>query len=206
MRALVRILRFVTLPFLVLSLLAFLGLGFGAAFVTSFTIKNGTNASITVAPVGLVCHDCPRRPLPLYMKVPLLPLPPFPAVGSGRFDLRPGASVLVHYDMDDIQISEIAVADGAGEVRQLVVNASPTVGQYKGPPQRLYEIDDLSKLPLASPAVQEAAEAAGRQPKGVLWIYAVLIGPPIAMALLSLCDVLLRKCRKGEPGVGADSR
>lgn len=183
MRRLLRILKYATYPFLALSLLLLLGMAFGAAFVTDFTVENRTGDTIVVTPVGTVGPDGRRVPLPVKM----LAWPSVSAFRSGGYRLAPGACVRIQYDMDDINFSEIVVAAAAEPRRtlQLVTNPNPTTNQYRGPMQPCYVIDDLTGLEAAPPAMQAAARAADRQ-----WVIAVVelslvLGPWVAYAIIS---------------------
>ena len=180
MRRLLRLLKFATYPFLGLSLLLFVGMGFGAAFVTDFTIENRTNTTIFVTPVG-TSRAGHRAPLPVIA----LAFPPLPAIQGGGYRLAPGASVTVHYDMDDINFSEIVVDTEAGPTLQLVTDPNPTTNQYHGPLQRRYVISNLALLEPAPLLVQEAARAADHQ-----WVLACvqtsfLFGPWLVYALVT---------------------
>jgi hypothetical protein len=206
MLLLLRILRLAVLPLLGLSGLTFLGLGFGGAFMSGFTITNKSTMSVKVAPVGVIGRSDDRYPLPLYVKLPLLPLPPFPFVGSRCFTLLPGDSTTMTYDMDDINFSEIAVAVESGAMHQLVVNPSPELNQYHAPLQKHFEIVTPLTLPPASKAVQYAAEIAERPSSSGLWVYAILFGPPITYAALAACEKRVKSLAKAELSNAADSR
>jgi len=158
-------------------------MGFGAAFVTEFTVENRTDVAIVVTPVGTVGSPGAKSPLP----VKLLAVFPLPALRCGGYRLAPGASVTIKYDMDDINFSEIVV-ETPGRTLQLVTDPNPTSRQYHGPLKRHYEIDDLSQLAEVSLPVQAAGQAANRQLRVALIEYSLLIGPWLvygSMALLS---------------------
>jgi len=179
-RRLLRILTFATYPFLGLSLLMFMGMGFGAAFVTDFTIENRTDTTIVVTPVGTFGAG-KRAPLPVKM----LAFPPLPALRGGGYRLAPGESVTVQYDMDDINFSEIVVVAEPGRTLQLVTDPAPTANQYHGPLQRHYVIGDLALLEPAPPPVLEAARAADRQWVVACVMSSLLFGPWLVYAVLT---------------------
>jgi len=189
-RRLLRLLTLATYPFLGLSLLMFMGMGFGAAFVTDFTIENRTDTTIVVTPVGTFGAGN-RAPLPVKM----LAFPPLPALWGGGYRLAAGESVTVQYDMDDINFSEIVVVAEPGRTLQLVTDPTPTVNQYHGPLQRHYVIGDLSLLEPAPPHVLEAARAADRQ-----WVVAcvtssLLFAPWLVYAVLARLSRRWERCK-----------
>jgi hypothetical protein len=147
-------------------------MGFGAAFVTDFTIENRTDTAIVVTPVG-TWGAGNRAPLPVKM----LAFPPLPAMRGGGYRLAPGESVTIQYDMDDINFSEIVVTAEPGRPLQLVTDPTPTANQYHGPLQQHYVIDDLARLEPAPPSVQEAAQAADRQWVVACVVSSLLFGP-----------------------------
>lgn len=190
MRRALRLLKFATYPFLGLSLLLFLGMGFGAAFVTDFAVENRTDTAVVVTPVGTVGAG-DRAPLPVKM----LAFPPLPALRGGGYHLAPGESVTIQYDMDDINFSEIVVAAEPGRPLQLVTDPTPTANQYHGPLQRHYVIDDLARLEPATPPVQAAAQAADRQWVEACVMGSLLFGPWLVYALVTRLSRRWERCR-----------
>ncbi len=180
MRRLLHLLKIATYPFLGISLLMFMGMSFGAAFVTDFTIENRTDTTIVVTPVGTIGAGS-RAPLPVKM----LAFPPLPALRSGGYRLAPGETVTVQYDMDDINFSEIVVTAEPGRTLQLVTDPTPTANQYHGPLQRHYVIGDLALLEPAPPPVQEAARAVDRQWVVACVLSSLLVGPWLVYALVT---------------------
>lgn len=139
MKLALRILLWLTYPFLALSMLLIAGMGFGAAFIADFIIENRTTQTVSVTPIGTVGKEGTKWPLPTMM----FKFPPLSALRAGGFSLAPGESITVLYDMDDINFSEIVVEDGQSQQYQLVVNPNPTTNQYHAPRQRRFVIDDL---------------------------------------------------------------
>ncbi len=162
-------------------MLLFLGMGFGAAFVTDFTVENRTGVAIVVTPVGTVGTAGSRAPLPVKM----LAFPPLPALRSGGYRLAPGESVTIQYDMDDINFSEIVVTAEPGRTLQLVTDPAPTANQYHGPKQRHYVVDDLAQLEPAPLPVQEAAQATDRQWVVACVVFSLLFGPWLVYAIIA---------------------
>jgi hypothetical protein len=155
-QSLIRIALLATYPFLAVSLLTFFGLGLGFAFIEEFTVENRTSDVIVVTPVGTVGKQGHRHSLPVYMWA----FPPIWSAQRGGFEIPPGESIEILYDMDDINFSEIVVHDRAGEIGQLVVNSDPTERQYHAPAQRHFVIDDLDSLVAVPGPVRDAARRA----------------------------------------------
>lgn len=156
-------------------------MSFGAFFVTDFTVENQTGGSIVVTPVGTVGEEGRKRFLPVVIPVFL----PLPALKAGGFRLAPDEAVTIHYDMDDINFSEIVVEDEQGRRFQLVTDPNPTTNQYHGPLQRRYIIDDLSRLDAVSPDVATAANTAHRQwARAAIFLF-LLLGPWLLYGVLT---------------------
>jgi hypothetical protein len=181
MTRLLRLLIYATYPFLALSCLLLAGMMFGAAFVTDFTVVNCTSGRIAVTPVGTVGREGHKAPLPVKM----LSFPSLPALRAGGFPLAPGEAITIHYDMDDINFSEIVVDDERKHQHQLITDPDPTANQYHGPLRRRYVIDDLSRLGPVSPAVGRAAEAADRQWAMATLLFLILLGPWLIYGVLT---------------------
>ena len=157
---------------------------FLGAFITQFTIENKTDRPITVTPVGTVGKQGDRHALPIYM----WRFPPIPSPQRGGFNVGPGESIDIYYDMDNINFSEIVVHDSDSERGQLVVNPNPTEGQYHAPATKHFVIDDLSALAAVPEPVQNA-ERDAQIASSILWkLYAILFGPLIALIFLLLVD------------------
>lgn len=168
------LLRLATFLLLGLSALILVSaFGFGSAFVADFTIENQSTQSITVIPIGTVGADGRRFPLP----VTISSYVNLPAVTGRSFQLHPGGTVAISYDMDDINFSEIVVQDQHAQFFQLITDPDPLVNQYHGPGQAQYVIEDLGKLQLASVPVTAAAKVALRGNSGILIFYGLLIAP-----------------------------
>jgi len=181
LKSLIRIALIATYPLLAVSVLAFGGLTFTVAFVAEFTVENKTDKPIAITPVGTIGKQGDRHPLPVCMWSFL----PIWSAQRGGFDIPPGESIDIIYDMDDINFSEIVVHDQDGERGQLVVNSNPTNNQYHAPAQKRFVIDDLDSLAAIPEPVRKASRDAQVR-TSVPWIFlGVLFGPWIAFILLS---------------------
>lgn len=163
-----------------LSVLLLMGMGFGVAFVTDFTVENHTGGNIAVTPVGTIGKEGRKAPLPVKMLLVL------PAIHAGGFRLGPGEAITIRYDMDDINFSEIVVDDDKGQHLQLITDPNPTTKQYHRPLQRLYVIDDLAQLNVVTPAVARAAQASHGQWSLAAWEMSILFGPWLIFSALKL--------------------
>lgn len=188
MKLALRILLWVTYPFLVLSSLLMVGTLFTLAFVVSFSIENRTAQTIAVTPVGTAGEEGRKWPLPTVVSSIL----PLPAGRAGGFRLAPGESVTILYDMDDINFSEIVVEDQHGGRHQLVVDPQPTTNQYHAPSERRFVIDDLKSLSPVDPGVSVAAGRAQGHDRYAIILNVLLIAPWAAYAGLRLTLARLR--------------
>jgi hypothetical protein len=163
---------------MVISVLLVSALGFGAVFVVSFTVENRTGQVISITPVGTVGKEGVKWPLPV--KLFAFPLA---ALRQGGFRLADGESMTIRYDMDDINFSEIVIADEHGRQFQLITDPDPTADQYHGPVQRHYMISELAILEPVSPPVQAAASRAAQRDARLLTVeLTLLIGPWVVYA------------------------
>ena len=181
LRPVVRMGLVATYPLVAVSLFTFMGLSFGSAFVAEFTVENQTGQTIAVTPVGTVGERGDRHPLPVYMWA----FPPIESPQRGGFEIPPGESLDIVYDMDDINFSELVVFDHDGERGQLIVEPEPTRNQYHAPSQTRFVISDLDSLGLIADPVRNAARAA-LVPTSAPWVMlCVLLGPWLAFFTLS---------------------
>ena len=165
-----------------------LGVGAGLAFCTTFTIENGSDQTISVTPVGAVGPLGSRQPLPTCRNF----VYSFPESIRGGYQLRPGESVAITYDWDDINLSEIVVDQAGVTWGQLVVDPQPTLGRYHAPRQKHFRIDRAGLVP-APENVLEAAQRA-QVPTALPWILGVIIVVPwLAVAVLAKADRGLTK-------------
>ena len=158
------------------------------AFLTSFTVRNGSGEVVLITPIGTVGRAGHRRLLPLSRSSWLS----IPASTASDFRLAPNEERRFTYDWDDINFSEIAVRDEHDHWRQLVVDPNPTERQYRPPAVDAFSIPPLTELPMAT----EAIRAAAVQPSSrvsALWLIALFgLLPP---ALLAFCVMRLRSTR-----------
>jgi hypothetical protein len=183
-----RILLYTTYPFLGISLLLFMGMLFGAAFVTSFTVENRTGAVVVVTPVGRRGSVARPEPLPVMM----FSFFPVPAFRNGGYRLGPGEAVTIAYDMDDVRLSEIVVWAGAGGALEGVVPAATTGARRSL--NRRFVIDDVAGLEPASADAVAAAHRAGLHWVGAAVVDLLLFGPWVAYGIVWL----LRRAEKRE--------
>jgi hypothetical protein len=196
MRRLLRILLWLTYPFLVLSCILIGGTLFGIAFIADFKIENQTGQTLSVTPVGTVGKEGRRSPLPTIMSVAL----PLSALRAGGFRLAPGESLTVLYDMDDINFSEIVIENAQGQQFQLVVNPNPTTNQYHAPRQRYFPLNELGRLGPVDPRVAAAAKRARGLQSASIFMNLLLIGPWLAYGILRFA---ISHCTKGLPSTAA---
>jgi len=120
------------------------------AFMVEFSIENKTSETLMVTPIGAVGKEGQRQLLPVSMASSIN----FPVKQASRFRLAAGQTMVIPYDWDDINFSEIVVENEQGEARQLVTDPTPTQNQYHGPAQRSFAINDWNKLEPLSDAVK----------------------------------------------------
>ena len=178
MKLLLRILTYITYPFLILSIL--IAAGSVLALVADFTIENRSGETLWVTPIGSVGPEGHRQQLPVVMSGFFS----FPSFSPARYRLDPGESVTVKYDMDDINFSEIAVEDNEGQLFELVTNPNPTINRYHGPLQDVYVIGSLEKLSEATPKIRVAARPSIGQRDWSILLLIMIIGPWIISLLL----------------------
>ena len=166
--------------FLVLSGLLFIGMSFGAAFLTTIRIENRLEQPIRVTPVGTVGPNGARYPLPVSYRFVV----PLPAAERGGFELKPNEMREITYDMDDINFSEIVVERENEVIGQIVVDPNPTANQYHAPQQKHFVVDHESLV--AVPKEVFAAATRAKQPShGATVLTLLLVVPWPAVFLLS---------------------
>lgn len=180
MKRLLRVLQILTYPFLILSFGLLSGMGFGAVFITGFTVENRSGQTLDITPVGTKHRNGIKTSLPVTMAV----FPHLPALRAGDFRLEHGESIMIHYDMDDVNFSEIVVEDEQGRQYQLVTDPNPTENQYHGPLQNHYIIEDLRQLAPVKQKVKEAAEGIWAAQAVSLIFLLLLVGPWIVHVII----------------------
>ncbi|WNG17836.1 hypothetical protein [Cystobacter fuscus] len=157
-----------------LSVLTVAAMSFSAAFVEPLTVENRTRQPLLITPVGTLYGREHKAPLPMVMLAMLPVLSP----RAGPFPLGPDESVTLHYNADDITVSELVIEDERGHTRQLAVN--PEQNKEHGPLAERYVLEDIESLPEASPAVLAASVAArGMKAQGIV-LLVLLIAPWLA--------------------------
>lgn len=99
--------------------------GFNLAFQASFTVTNGLSVPVEITPIGIPHGRHERALLP--MMLPTIPLT-ISNPQRCRFAIGPGESRTLHYDMDDINFTEILVESADGR-SMLPVRAPVTATQ-----------------------------------------------------------------------------
>ena len=157
----------------------FMGMSFGAAFLTTFTVENGLEEPIYVTPVGTVGPNGSRYPLPVshFFVVAI------PSTVRGGYELQPNETVSITYDMDDINFSEIVVENVSGPIGQLIVNPNPTANQYHAPTTKHFVVQKGSLV--AVPTSVLNASKLGRQPShAAAAVLSLLVMPwPVVLVL-----------------------
>ena len=149
------------------------------AFITDIHVRNETAEPISVTPIGTVGPAGLRSPLPVYKRQ----FPAFDSPQRGGFLVPPSQSIVVYYDWDDINLSEIVIEDASGQLHQMVVDPNPTQNQYRQPSVNSFVIDGLATLDPVPPAVFIAFQEA--QNPVYLWpVVSALLIPWLTFGLL----------------------
>ncbi len=178
MGLILRISLMIAYVFLGLSCLMFMGMSFGTAFLSTFTVKNGLDEPIYVTPVGTVGPNGSRHPLP----VSHLFVVAIPSTVRGGYELQPNETVSITYNMDDINFSEIVVENVSGSIGQLVVNPNPTANQYHAPTTKHFVVQRSSLVSVPT-SVLNAAKL-GRQTSHAAAVLLSLLAMPWPVVLV----------------------
>ena len=173
----------IMLPLALLMPLALVGSGMTLGFLADVVVENASSELLRVTPIGTVDKEGTRRQLPIYDKDDRIP-----AWQTANLRLRPGESITITYDWDDINFSEIAVRRPTGEYRMMVVNPTPTEGCCAPPATDRLRVPPFSDLVAIDPRVQAAAERGSAN--RVFWL--VLVGGPTSLLCLTLSVVVGR--------------
>lgn len=128
------------------------------AFLSSFRVENRTGRPLWVTPVGTF-HSGGKRVLPQFATGVLA----VPAFRSKEIRVEPGGSAWVHYDCDDINVTEIVARAAGGNDRQLVVDPAPPKDGYYRNGSDLYVLDSWNALSPAPADVLAAVREPDRQ-------------------------------------------
>jgi hypothetical protein len=119
-------------------------------FIANFEVENKTQQPLWITPIGTTLSGG-KSVLPQFF-----PFPAIPVLQSRELRIEPGRRRRIHYDWDDINISEIAVRDSTGVLRSYVIDSSPPTDAYYANKEDEYAIADFQQLPIASPTVAAA--------------------------------------------------
>ena len=120
-------------------------------FISNFEVENKTQQPLWITPIGTTLSGR-KSVLPQF-----IPFPAIPVLHSRELKIEPEQRRRIHYDWDDINISEIAIRDSTGVLRCFVIDSSPPTRAYYANKKDLYAIDDFQRLPMATPTVAAAA-------------------------------------------------
>lgn len=190
MRAVTRLAIILLIPLVVLSVLLAAGLFMTTAFVVQFSVVNRTSEPILVTPVGSVGRMGHRNPLPIQTDLTVLHMP---SRQVGGFLVKHRSSILLRYDMDDINFSELVIEDGTGNTYQLVVNQEPTKNRYQAPAKTQFVIDSLADLSPVAPEVHQAYLAAQAPDSSSVLLLAFIVVPWSLLFILLRLQHLLRR-------------
>ncbi len=119
-------------------------------FTANFEVENRTQQPLWITPIGTTLSGG-KSVLPQFF-----PFPAIPVLQSRELRIEPGRRRRIHYDWDDINISEIAVRESTGVLRSYVIDSSPPTDAYYANKEGEYAIADFQQLPIASPTVAAA--------------------------------------------------
>lgn len=167
----------ITSPFVALCCLALLNSvnPMQFAFITSFTVKNQSGQDIWITPIGTIGEEGKKARLPIFITA----IPAFPAIKTGRFQLKDGDAREIWYNWDDINFSEVAIESKDGQFYQFIVDPKPTENRYHAPKSRDFLIPVLEMLPPIQSIVFEAATQRSRR-----WIPPLLTFGSVALLLM----------------------
>ena len=189
----IRVAILVNFPLLFLSGTFWVSLPYAGVFVAEITVTNKTNQTILVTPVGTPRSLNGRCTLPTYLGCYI----PIHSTQRGGFEIPPGDTLSIVYDMDDISCSEIVVHGNNGLLGQMDVS-QPSYIQVV--------IDDLNSLQQIAPAVSRVVYQA-QVPSIALWIeLSIMFGPWIVHLLLFSIDRFWANPHRSPPPLPSSSQ
>lgn len=167
------------------------------AFITRFTVENQSGQTLRITPIGTRGDEGYKGRLPILMTT----FPALPSFRSGGYSLKPGKSVKITYDWDDVNFSEIAVQTEDGSLYEFVVDPNPLLNQYHSPESNHFIISDSAILQPARSHIIDVVRQSDWSAIRYLVLYVGLIA----------CWVLIKQYRKtpskgSAEAVFADSR
>lgn len=148
------------------------------AFKASFSVTNNSSETALVTPIGTVGKEGKR------LQLPILRNSRFCVRSAKRrdFAIDPHQTLVLSYDWDDINFSEIFIQSRSGR-GMIVVNPEPTQRQYHLPAKLQFEFNSLAELtPASDPVIQAAAH-----PDGTPLTYRLLMVSGCLAPVLYLC-------------------
>ena len=103
---------------ILLGMLVLLHLFAGMGFVNSIQVENASGQTVYVTPVGE--RESGRKTLlPLRRPIPMA----YAVARRGDFEIQPGASIELMFDMDDVRFTELVIASPGNEPFQVPVES-----------------------------------------------------------------------------------
>lgn len=133
------VVNLVVLPFTALSALLWLASFNPLLLIVDFEVHNRTQGALAITPLGSV-HGAPseRWVLPTYANA----MPAVEAWEDSDLVIRPGESIELSYDCDDIQFTELLISDAGGERFVMTTGSLRSDGNYSGPGALPFVIDE----------------------------------------------------------------
>ena len=102
-----------------LGMLVFLHMFFGMGFIDKIQVENASGQVVYVTPVGE--RDSGKKTLlPLRRSIPMA----YAVAKRGDYEIKPGASIELMFDMDDVRFTDLVIASSGNELFQIPVERS----------------------------------------------------------------------------------
>jgi hypothetical protein len=153
-------------------------------------VVNESGEMLIVTPVGTF-NDGGKRVLPTYIRR----FPVIPRLSRKPYKIAPGETQRILFDCDDINFSELAIQNSAGEFRQLVADPNPPTDGYYAPQKELFTIPAWSEL---QPINSSVLVATTRKRSFILswWTMGVFGISPFVLAVLLYALISNKKLRE----------